>query len=164
MDCLKNVNLKRHTNTGFTLIELAISSTIITILSLAAYKCSMQMLPKQEAEIFFHQLQHIIKLYKIKAMFSNSSIILCGSKNKIRCSNDWTHGILVISNHQKLTFYPGSKYGRVSFTGFASSSHTIELLPTGFTHNNGHFTYRANNSSYKKQLFLNKAAKSYIKD
>jgi prepilin-type N-terminal cleavage/methylation domain-containing protein len=163
MDYLKNVKIK-PTSTGFTLIEFAISSTIIAILSLAAYKCSMQILTKQEAEIFFRQLQHIIKLYKIKAMFSNSSITICGSKDKIRCSNDWTNGILVISNHKKLTFYPGSKYGRVSFTGFASDSHKIELLSSGFTHNNGHFTYRANNSSFKKQLFLNKAAKSYIKD
>jgi Tfp pilus assembly protein FimT len=149
---------------AFTFTEITIYSAIVATLILSAYKYSLHILSKKESEIFLYQLQHIIKFYKIKAMFSNQKIIVCGSTDQLHCSNNWTNGILVISKHKKLNFYPGTKYGKVTLSGFASYGHKIEILPTGFTHNNGHFSYLARNLSFKKYLYINKAVKSYIKD
>lgn len=93
--CCSAKNFARLNSRGFTLLELLVSLTIVSILLFSALPGMSHLLNKNEAEssinTVFRAWQHARSL----AVTRSKRVLLCGSDDGIHCKKQWTNQLIL---------------------------------------------------------------------
>lgn len=140
---------------GFTLIELVITLSILTIVASFALPTIHSFQSRQEFSHLVHLMRQQLNLARSHAVTVQSDIVMCASSNLITCQNEqWHQGILLyIDTNRNQKHDPNEliissistqlKYGSLHWHGNASHPHQVIFqsdtgLPRGSM---GHFSY-----------------------
>ncbi|MGS2717975.1 GspH/FimT family pseudopilin [Eionea flava] len=88
-------------NKGFTLLELLTTMAIVSILFSVAIPSLYGTLQSQQRLQVYDELNRLIHYTRSRAAFSTSDVILCPTKNKIHCINNWQMPIMVFIDKNK---------------------------------------------------------------
>ena len=161
---------------AFTLVELAITILILSILITLALPYYHQFKSSQERHLVFRLISNNIQLAKQHAVIHHTNVVICPSIDMLSCKDSmWGHGFIVFLdlNKNRQVDYNESLiakeqtnlyYGTLNWRGtlhFSSLSFMAEHgLPIG---SNGSFYYCSSTSKNLK-IILNKMGNSRSED
>ncbi len=159
---------RSHRLTGlfaYTLIEILLVISIIGVAVVAAIPTVSKFVYTQYAALTIRQIQQAINYARSEAILHHQTVTICPSFNRYNCSNNWGQGLLVLVPNGNSRFFPTYVNSQVQLSlvqnGFSNNS--VQIQANGLSYTNGHFTYRALNSTYIPQfnLYFNRALRTY---
>lgn len=153
---------------GFTLFELIVTISIISILSLICIPHYHNMMQKQELNSIRPLTQQYLSFAKSQALVLHTPVVICSSENLNQCQNNqWDKGVIIFTDknrnksidtdeHILFKTEHNLKYGHLTWSGSSSSTHVLTLqgdtgLPRGAA---GSFYYCSNAAQIKTDLRL----------
>jgi type IV fimbrial biogenesis protein FimT len=139
-------------HTGFSLIELLIILTLITIIATFTIPAYKNLITTTSNQTLRAQLQHAIHLAQSEAMTRGVTITLCGTADSANCDDNWQHGIMLFIDETEAgvpvnktdvlyIFNHDVKSGNL-FWHSAYNVNYLQLDPSGMTNGeNGKFWY-----------------------
>lgn len=133
---------------GFTLFELIVTISIISILSLICFPYYHNLMQKQELNSIKPLTQQYLSFAKSQALLLHTPVVICSSENLIQCQdNQWNNGVVIFTDknrnksvdadeHILFKTEHNIKYGRLTWVGSSSSTYVLTLqgdtgLPRG---------------------------------
>jgi len=140
---------------GFTLLEILITLTLIAILSLITIPTYQFFQTSHEQKALRSQLSQAIALTRIKAYSEGKVATLCKSKDKKTCGGNWLDGYIMMVNKQVVhTFQNPTTKGTLKWRA-ALNHQAIQFNPTNlFRSDNGTFWYCPEKSSQPTWLIV----------
>lgn len=138
---------------AFSLFELLITLSIMSILLLIAFPLSKIFFDHSREQVLQSQLLHAIQVARDEARVRGVAVVLCKSKDQRRCSGDWINGQIVFMDKNQdgivhdpsqilMVFQLGSQQGILHWRSFPVFRDYLLFLPSGFPRNdNGTFWY-----------------------
>lgn len=148
---------------GYSLIELIFCIAILAILSTSSIIQVRPLLFKYYAALNLQQIATTIFYARSIAISTKAEVKICPGTDKLRCSADWSEGILVITPKIK-KFIPLYKQNFTKLTLSQSGFHKFMVIePNGMSKYNGSFNYTYRNYPTLEQykLYFNKALRLY---
>lgn len=159
---------------GYTLIETLIVIAILCIILLFANHNMSSWKKKQQAELNYKELRHIVSFARNHAINSRRSLTLCGSSNATICDNNWSVGVLLFEDanrnaiideaDSRINYWPFAlQQAKLTWKGFSGSKITFEIM--GITSaSNGTFTYCEldKNPLYSRQVIVSRGARARL--
>ena len=100
--CNRNYRFPLGPGSGWTLVELLSSMTIVAILTGAGLPAMNRWLQQQAQATTFHDLHHLIYYARSAAIKRQRFITVCPSRDHHRCSSDWNStDIMVFTDFNK---------------------------------------------------------------
>lgn len=133
---------------GFTLFELIVTISIISILSLICLPYYHNLMQKQELNSIKPLAQQYLSFAKSQALLLHLPVVICSSENLIQCQdNQWNNGVVIFTDKNRNKSVDADehilfktehdiKYGRLTWVGSSSSTYVLTLqgdtgLPRG---------------------------------
>ncbi|MEG0483371.1 MAG: GspH/FimT family protein [Acinetobacter sp.] len=133
---------------GFTLFELIVTISIISILSLICIPYYHNLMQKQELNSIRPLTQQYLSFAKSQALLLHSPVVICSSETLIQCENNkWNNGVVIFTDKNRNKVVDADehilfktehniKYGRLTWVGSSSSTYVLTLqgdtgLPRG---------------------------------
>jgi len=142
---------------AFTLLELIIVLTIISILSLLT-------VPTLQRMIYYHaSYVDMARLYR-SIYFTRSQAIYRQQMTQLSPINGhWRHGYIVTIHDRPLAHFQGIRPGaHLIWKNFPNSPY-LQFTPEGFTnYQNGTFTYTSADGNLTRKLIINQAGRIRI--
>lgn len=140
----KNVK-DSHTRTkGFSLIELLITLSLMSLLLIFTIQSYQPIRLALQSRLVLHHLMNHLQLARSEAIRSNQIVTFCKSNNGENCSGDWRDGQIIIKNAKKpqlLHKFDAISTGNLDFRAFQSKDF-LRFTAKGTTfEQNGHFIY-----------------------
>ena len=155
------------TTLGFTLTEMVVTTTILSIIVAFAIPAFHHLLASWESNQTIRILTMNIQKAKIDAQIYHKNVIICPSEDLENCHNDWNKGFINFidsnknrqrDNDETLLFASAltHKYGSLSYRGFGSSPRYVIFqqengLPFA---SNGSFIYCSNSLDDHSKLVI----------
>lgn len=79
-------------NQGFTLIELIITLSILTIAISMAVPAMVDLVARNQQQALRMQVQDTLQKARVRAVLYRQPVVLCGSEDTLSCSGNWTNG------------------------------------------------------------------------
>lgn len=86
---------------GFSLIELALSVAVLTIIAFLAMPNFTDLIRRYESESKGHELFELLILMRAKAYHEHKSYTLCPSDDGKNCGGSWTSGAILFSDYNE---------------------------------------------------------------
>lgn len=86
---------------GLTLIELLMALLILSIIIAIGIPSFQHLLDSNRSRSLTNQLYTLLQYTRSKAVFSSGDVILCPSKNREKCTNDWSSPLIVFIDNNK---------------------------------------------------------------
>ena len=141
-----------HHQYGYTLIELLITLSILSILSLTAFPSFSTIVAQERSTVLINSLARSLAYARTEAITKNTTIVSCQSNNGSECnhSGNWHNGWIVFNdtNNTKqrepeealLLVYTAADNGtQAIFNGAANIDHYMKYKPSGQAYPNGSF-------------------------
>ncbi len=156
---------------AFTLIELMITISIISILFGVALPSFDNLLKRKKVSANVQRLMQTIQMSRLQAITKNIRVTLCPIDHSLNCSSNWSTGYMAFidksgnreyDSDDILLYQFNSEDERTRLTwrafGFRKS---LQWLETGITnHQNGTFEFCIDNDAkFARGLFLTKAGR-----
>lgn len=150
-------------NSGYSLVEITITLTIIATLTISAIS-KFLINNKNSAETFeINQLVNDITFAKHYAIAKSMPLYICPSKDMQYCTDSWGYGYLIYNNAGKpIRFHKHKLQLNLTLHYFGLQNNKITISNLGTTINNGHFVIR--NSLKNTYICWNNKLRIYIKD
>ena len=133
---------------GFTLFELIVTISIISILSLICIPYYHNLMQKQELNSIRPLTQQYLSFAKSQALLLHSPVVICSSETLIQCENNkWNNGVVIFTDKNRNKVVDADehilfktehniKYGQLTWRGSSSSTYVLTLqgdtgLPRG---------------------------------
>lgn len=158
-------------NRAFTLIELLICISIVSILMTSAVPAFTQLLDKRKVDVHKQRLVKTLQLARTTAVTNNKKVTLCPTQSGSSCTSNWSSGYLVFiddngdrefTNNEEILyqFISTDEKSSVYWRAFGTRS-SLQWLQTGITnHQNGSFILCYDNQpEYSRGLYLTKAGR-----
>jgi type IV fimbrial biogenesis protein FimT len=161
---------------AFTLLELAITALVLSILITLALPYYHQLKANQERNFVLRQINSNVQLAKQHAVIHHTNVVICPSIDMLACKDSmWEHGFIVfldLNKNRQVDFnesliakeQTNLNYGTLNWRGtlhFSSLSFMAEHgLPIG---SNGSFYYCSSITKNLK-IILNKMGNSRSED
>ena len=81
-------------NQGFTLIELMVALSILTIAISIAAPAMAELIARNQQRALLTQVQDAVQKARAKAVLHRQTIVLCGTRDTTSCISDWRNGWL----------------------------------------------------------------------
>lgn len=152
--------------TGYTLLEIILTLTIMAAVYTLALPCASSMLYHYRALMTLHQLETTLNYARSVAIRNQVQTIICPSDDAQTCGTQWHGGLLVIALHKRVGFYklPLGKRDQLTLGQSGFSPYNIVIEANGLTNYNGSFNYKslklAESAQFK--LYFNKALRLYM--
>jgi type IV fimbrial biogenesis protein FimT len=173
----KGTLIMKHKTTGFTLIELILTLSIVSIILSLAIPSFTQFLDKSKVRANTQRLVQVLQLSRTTAISENVLVTVCPTDNGADCRSDWSQGYMSFKDNdgnrsfdsidEKLfEFISNDEKSVISWRAFGIKS-SLQWLTTGITnHQNGTFELcYDNNAELARGLFITKAGRiRYSKD
>lgn len=143
---------------AFTLIELLIAISIVSILFGYGLPSFNQMLERKKVSINVERLVQTIQLSRHTAITKNTKVTLCPINNSLQCTSDWSNGYMSFvdiqgdrefNDNDTLLYqhFSQDEKSTLSWRAFGYRR-SLQWLETGITnHQNGSFVFCYNNKS-----------------
>ncbi len=79
-------------NQGFTLIELMITLSILTIAISLAVPAMADLVARNQQQALRMQVQDTLQKARARAVLQRQTVVLCGSEDTLSCSGNWANG------------------------------------------------------------------------
>ncbi|EXF46429.1 type 4 fimbrial biogenesis protein FimT [Pseudomonas sp. BAY1663] len=147
-------------NQGFTLIELIVTLSILTIVVSIAFPVFTEMVARSRQQALLNDVWSTVQNARVTAVLHRETIEICGSKDTVNCTSDWSDGWLVHSpgrqQARNLTQLPSSD--QLRWRGLGKN---IRFRSNGTTLNNGTF-YQCHKQKLAWQLKLSRQGRLRI--
>ena len=168
----KGLGTTRHSGDGFTLVELLLVLSILSILLGLSLPNFQAMYAQRQADVVIRKVSKAIQLARMSAIRTGKLVTLCRSDSGVECGGEWRDGIIVFSDRngdrkinqddvlQQFITFPGIN-GSLKWRAFQNRQY-LQITNQGFTrYQNGNFTYCPNNgdASLARQLIINRTAR-----
>ena len=156
-------------NKAFTLVELIVVISVLTILTTIAAPFFQEYQAKQEANSIYHKINAVNRYARSQSAILRQNIVICPTLNLSSCqANQWSHAWLVFIDNNKNRQVDSDekilhvdqlklKYGQLDWRGALSipsvSYQAQTNLPIG---SNGSFYYCSLKSSKHYKIVLSK--------
>ncbi len=162
---------------AFTLIELLIAISIVSILFGYALPSFDNFLKKSKVKANLHRLTQTIQMSRLEAITKNVRVTLCPTNSGSNCVSNWSSGYMAFVDKKgdrefnegdMLLYYFNStdEKSRLTWRSFGAR-HSLQWLEAGITnHQNGTFEFcLGNDAKFARGLFITKAGRvRYSKD
>ncbi len=81
-------------NQGFTLVELVIVVSILTVTSSIAVLAITDLIERSRQQVLLTQIQDTIQHARAKAVLNHQTVVVCGTRDMKTCTSDWRNGWL----------------------------------------------------------------------
>jgi type IV fimbrial biogenesis protein FimT len=109
---------------GFSLPELLITLTLISLLTILTLPNYQTFLTQSQDRVLSSQLLRAIALAKSETTLRGQTIILCPSENHQTCSTNWQADKILLADNQVLqTFHSPKTPGHLNWRGSLSRSY-----------------------------------------
>ena len=81
-------------NQGFTLIELMVALSILTIAISIAAPAMAELIARNQQRALLTQVQDAVQKARAKAVLHRQTTVLCGTRDTTSCISDWRNGWL----------------------------------------------------------------------
>jgi prepilin-type N-terminal cleavage/methylation domain-containing protein len=158
-----------YKNLAFTLVELAITLLVLSILFTLAAPYYHEIRAQQERRAIYRQIINNVQIAKQHALIHHTNVVICSTADNKTCKNSmWQHGFIVfldsnknrqIDNQEMLINSENTHlhYGSLNWRGtlnFSSLNFLSEHgLPIG---SNGSFYYCSSQTHDHMKIILNK--------
>jgi type IV fimbrial biogenesis protein FimT len=160
----------RYKQFGFTLLELMICISLIAIISTISVPHIQTLLYNQRRAAALQRLKNAIYWARSSALYLQQPVVLCPSKNKTDCTNNWLEPLILFTDVKtKAKRDAGDKLlriisslhdGQLTFKAFPTARY-LRFLPNGFTGQQaGSFYYCYRGAGW--QLTINKGGRIYL--
>ncbi len=171
-EAIEGLGKARHNGDGFTLVELLLVLSILSILLGLSLPNFQTMYAQRQADVVIRKVSKAIQLARMSAIRTGKLVTLCRSDSGVECGGEWRDGIIVFSDRngdrkinqddvlQQLITFPGIN-GSLKWRAFQNRQY-LQITNQGFTrYQNGNFTYCPNNgdASLARQLIINRTAR-----
>ena len=85
----------RSTQSGVSVLDLLISTSIFCILTAIAIPSFKYVLKLKKQEVITHHTLRLLNYARQEAVNRTSRVILCATENEQKCSSDWTNPLMV---------------------------------------------------------------------
>ena len=146
----------RQNHHAFTLVELLITLSLISILGLIATPNLTHLFEQNRIYALRDQLKAHLHLARVNSVFHNRDIELCGSSDGKLCDDQWQRGWIVrfVSNNQIIHQIQLSSQDRIAWAG---ASHKIRFHSNGTSPlGNGRFYICDKNQAVALQIVINR--------
>lgn len=152
---------------AFTLMELLIALTILTLLITLAIPASRHLLLSTQAASQLETLGTGLNYARSQAIFRQEKITFCKSTNHKTCGGNWRDGQIIIDNKGTVlrVFSALPKNANLIWNGSGGNDDTIVWLPSGYTNGQrGTFYYCAphQDASHSQSLTLLNTGRWYV--
>lgn len=170
----KNVQLHPlHTfkNDGFTLLELLITITILSILVGIGLPTFSHTLKAMQTTHEIHKLRRLFQMGRHSAINLSKPVILCGTNQSLQCSTLWENrAILFIDkNHDRqasqdeiIHQFQFKKRDRIFKTRMSFGKNQITFTPRGYTSLTGSILLCTQNTQYNHRVTWNILGRPYL--
>ena len=171
-EAIEGLGKTRHGGNGFTLVELLLVLSILSILLGLSLPNFQAMYAQRQADVVIRKVSKAIQLARMSAIRTGKLVTLCRSDSGVECGGQWRDGIIVFSDRngdrkinqddvlQQFITFPGIN-GSLKWRAFQNRQY-LQITNQGFTrYQNGNFTYCPNNgdASLARQLIINRTAR-----
>lgn len=119
---------------GFTWMEILVSLSVIVILATLSMITYHDFLLQNAVSATVDQLTKAMLYARSQAVLQNAKVVLCGSRDKLRCDGDWQAGQIVLCRDKLLRAFPSISHRlRVSWTGSFNENAAIFFAEDGTT-------------------------------
>ena len=156
-----------HKNHGYTLIELLITLSIISILAITVFPNFSALIAQERSTILTNRLASSLAFARSQAIIKQTTILTCQSNNGSECnrSDNWHNGwIVFIDNNQNkqrdseeklLHIFAAANNGtQARFNGGFGIDHYVKYKPSGHAFPNGSFLICNPNIGTGKALIM----------
>ena len=84
-----------QSQSAFTLMEMLVTITIITILLAVSLPSMNSLTTRAKEEILLSQIHNAISFAQQEAQVRHIAVAVCGSRDNVTCSQEWNTGLLV---------------------------------------------------------------------
>ena len=171
-EAIEGLGKTQHSGDGFTLVELLLVLSILSILLALSLPNFQAMYAQRQADVVIRKVSKAIQLARMSAIRTGKLVTLCRSNSGVECGGQWRDGIIVSSDRngdrkinqddvlQQFITFPGIN-GSLKWRAFQNRQY-LQITNQGFTrYQNGNFTYCPNNgdASLARQLIINRTAR-----
>jgi len=160
-----------YTSKAYTLIELLITLSIISILLGYALPAFSNLLDKSNVDANSQRLVQVLQLARTTAITNNRKVTLCPTETGNNCSSDWSKGYVAFTdlngdreiNEQDEILFQFISIDQKTSLSWKAFGHkkSLQWLQTGITnHQNGSFELCYDNKEkLARGLFITKAGR-----
>ena len=152
---------------GYTLIELLITLSIISIFSLNVFPNLSALLAQQRSAVLTNNLASALAYARSEAITKHITVLTCQSNNGSECnrSGNWHNGWIIFADENRnkqrdpdeilMRVYAAENNGtQVTFRGSAGIRHYMKYKPSGQAFPNGSFLICNPNIGVGKALIM----------
>jgi prepilin-type N-terminal cleavage/methylation domain-containing protein len=130
---------------GFTLFELLVVISLVTILAFTAFSKFAQISTDNRVLVKSEELVKSLNLAREEAIFLGQKIYFCPNKNQKECGDNWNVGQIIIGEDKKVKQIFPRIYGNDQLIWQGSlHKNYVAFLPNGSCENQGSFYYYPN--------------------
>ncbi len=151
---------------GFTLLEILLTLSILTILLMLNIPNLTSLFNKSEARLTQQKILHAIHLAHSEAFLQDNMITICKSSDHKSCAGNWNDGLIITKNQTPLTYVDlklthGTLHWRSS-----QGKEYLQILPNGMTTGeNGTFWFCEKNKKIPSwAIRINQAGRARVEE
>jgi type IV fimbrial biogenesis protein FimT len=106
---------------GFTLLEMLVTLSIIAVMSALVFPVYTSFFSTAKSDVASAQLLRALAMTRSEAWVHGKVITLCGSRDHITCTGDWTQGQIIFIDENHNGTVPDKQPVLYVFAGFSSA-------------------------------------------